>query len=177
MHSPARAAAAAAYLPRPASPCLACKISRCRRHHTSSHKVAPVCVRPLASPSCLLPRCRACCLAVVPARCLPRACADEDGSGTLEVDELQTLFTTKLSIRKSDDEIRQIFAEVKGPDATDYESVDVHEFKRVVDRIKAHDGEPSAPPPDEAEGRWEIPVGEIRGGPERVRARARGGGG
>ena len=39
---------------------------------------------------------------------------DEDGSGTLEVEELQKVFQTKLNIRKTDEEIKKVFEEIKG---------------------------------------------------------------
>lgn len=39
---------------------------------------------------------------------------DEDGSGTLEVEELQKVFQTKLGIRKTDEEIQKVFEEIKG---------------------------------------------------------------
>ena len=50
------------------------------------------------------------------------AAADEDGSGTLEIEELQKVFKEKLNIDKTDEEIKKIFEEVKGVGA-DLESV------------------------------------------------------
>ena len=50
------------------------------------------------------------------------AAADEDGSGTLEIEELQKVFKEKLNIDKTDEEIKRIFEEVKGVGA-DLESV------------------------------------------------------
>lgn len=63
---------------------------------------------------------------------------DEDGSGTLEIEELQKVFKEKLNIDKTDEEIKRIFEEVKGVGA-DLESVDLADFRKIVEYVKSAD--------------------------------------
>lgn len=90
---------------------------------------------------------------------------DEDESGTLEVDEIQRAFQ-KLDISMTDEEVKKVFAEIKGVN-TNLDSVDLDEFRRVVEYAKAEGR--SQPQKTRTDMNWEIPVGVLRSGPEKVR--------
>ena len=91
--------------------------------------------------------------------------SDEDESGTLEVDEIQRAFQ-KLDISMTDEEVKKVFAEIKGAN-TNLDSVDLAEFRRVVEYAKAEGR--SQPRQPQTDMNWEIPVGVLRSGPEKVR--------
>ena len=96
---------------------------------------------------------------------------DEDGSGSLEVDELQNAFQSRLGIHKTDDEIIDIFRQINGENAN-LESVDIEGFRKIVDYIRGAEKRANnkTKPPVEI-SRWEVPVSALRSGPQKVCAR------